>query len=303
MGHMRRREFVRWLGCAATAAIGPRAARAQRPAIPIIGYVSSGTALGFASLVAAFRNGLNEAGYVEDRNVTIEFRWSGGQDQQLPEFVADLIRRQVSVIVATGGSAPAIAAKAISATIPIVFTGGQDPVKLGLVQSLSRPGGNATGVLNIAPVLTAKRLELLRELVPTAEVVAVLVNPKATGSDEQLTELKAAAGSLGQKIEVFPASSEGEFDFELCRDGKTENWSALYRRRSIFYHPGFAPGFTCRTTRDTGELFVSHLCRGGWSDDLRSQFGRSASTGRCLRGPHTQGRQAGRSSGVATHQV
>lgn len=207
---MKRREFIAIIGSAAAA--WPLAARAQQPAIPIIGYLSSGTALGFAPLVAAFRSGLNEAGYVEGRNVTIEFRWSGGQDRQLSEFVTDLIRHQAAVIVATGGSAPAIAAKAITATIPIVFTGGQDPVKLGLVQSLSRPGGNATGVLNIAPVLTAKRLELLRELVPTADVIAVLANPTATGSDEQLTVLKAAAGSLGQKIEVFPASAESEFD-------------------------------------------------------------------------------------------
>ena len=144
--------------------------------MPVVGYLSSGTPAGFAPMVAAFRRGLNEAGRVEDRDFTVEYRWSEGQDERLPALLADLIRRQPAVIAATGGSAPALAAKAAT-TIPIVFTGGQDPVKLGLVESLGRPGGNATGVVNIAPALTSKRLELLRELVPSPALIAALANP------------------------------------------------------------------------------------------------------------------------------
>jgi putative ABC transport system substrate-binding protein len=205
-----RRKLLATLGGATVA--WPLAARAQQPAIPVIGYLSSGTPAGFAPLVDAFRRGLNEAGLVEGRNVTIAFRWSEGHDERLPALVAELIQSQVAVIVATGGNTPAVAAKAATTTIPIVFTGGQDPVKLGLVESLGRPGGNATGVLNIAAALTAKRLELFRELVPTAALIAVLANPTFTGSDEQINELEAAAGRLGLKIEIFRVGAESEFD-------------------------------------------------------------------------------------------
>jgi putative ABC transport system substrate-binding protein len=204
---MRRREFISLIGGAAT---WPFAARAQQGAMPIVGYLSTGTSVGFASLVAAFRRGLNETGYVEGRNVTIEFRWAEGHEDQLPGFVDDLIRRQPSVIAATGGSAPALAAKAATKTIPIVFTGGQDPVQLGLVESLARPGGNATGVINIAPTLAAKRLELLHELVPSVAVTALLINPRAMGDDEQATELQTAASHLGQTLRIFNASDDDE---------------------------------------------------------------------------------------------
>jgi putative ABC transport system substrate-binding protein len=233
---MQRREFIRLLGGAAAA--WPLVARSQ--SIPVIGYLSSGTPAGFAPLLAAFRDGLSESGYVEGRNIAIEFRWSEGQDQRLPAFVADLIRHQTAIIVATGGSAPASAAKAATTTIPIVFTGGQDPVRLGLVQSLNRPGGNATGVLNIALVLTGKRLELLRELVPTAGMIAVLVNPNRAGSTEQLTDLVAAASRLGQKIEVFDVYDEAEFDSTFAKM-VSQDAGALYITSDPF--------FTSRTSR------------------------------------------------------
>jgi putative tryptophan/tyrosine transport system substrate-binding protein len=206
---MRRRKFLTLIGSAAAA--WPLAARAQQSASPAIGYLSNGTSVGFAPMVAAFRRGLNETGYIEGRNYTIEFRWAEGHEERLPELAADLIRHPASLIAATGGSAPALAAKAATMTIPIVFTGGQDPVQLGLVESLGRPGGNATGVINIAPALAAKRLELLHELVPTVSVIAVLLNAGAMGSDEQAAELETAASRLGKSIRVFKASSEDDF--------------------------------------------------------------------------------------------
>jgi putative ABC transport system substrate-binding protein len=235
---MQRRGFIKFLGGAALA--WPFAALAQQPELPVIGYLSSGTAAGFAPLLAAFREGLNQTGYVEGRNVTIEFRWSEGQDERLPGFVADLIRRPAAMIVATGGSAPAVAAKAATTTIPIVFTGGQDPVKLGLVHSLNRPGGNATGVLNIARELNAKRLELLRELVPAADLIAVLINRTGMGSGEQLAQLEAAAASLGQKIEVFDVGAEGEFDSSIA---------TMVRRGAGALYITSDPYFTSLTSR------------------------------------------------------
>jgi putative ABC transport system substrate-binding protein len=298
---MRRRGFIELLGGAALA--WPLAARAQQPPVPVIGYLSSGTAAGFAPLLAAFRDGLNETGYVEGGNVTIELRWSEGQDQRLPAFVADLIRRRVAMIVATGGNAPAVAAKAATTTIPIVFTGGQDPVKLGLVQSLNRPGGNATGVLNIARELNAKRLELLRELVPAADIIAVLINRTGMGSGEQLAQLEAAAASLGQKIEVFDVGAEGEFDSSIATMVR-RGAGALYVTSDPYLHqPHFTLGRACNATCDTHELFISQLRSGRWPDDLWSKSRGAASPGGGLRRPHPQGRQASGPSGIATDQV
>jgi putative ABC transport system substrate-binding protein len=180
--------------------------------MPLVGYLANATPSGFAHFVAAFRRGLGELGYVEGRTVAIEYRWAEGQHDQLPGFAADLIARRAAVIMATGGSAPALAAKAATSTIPIVFTGGADPVKVGLVASLSRPGGNATGVVNIEAELTAKRLELLRELVPTAGLIAVLLNPANPDVETQAAEAERAAQTLGQQISLFTARGESEFD-------------------------------------------------------------------------------------------
>jgi putative ABC transport system substrate-binding protein len=258
---MRRRELIAALGGAAA---WPLVARAQPPALPVIGYLSSGTAAGFAALLAAFRNGLNETGYVEGRNVTIEFRWSEGQDEQLPAFVADLIHRRVAMIVATGGSAPAVVAKAATTTIPIVFTGGQDPVKLGLVQSLNRPGGNATGVLNIARELNAKRLELLRELVPAADIIAVLINRIGMGSAEQLAQVEAAAASLGQKIEVFDVGADDEFDSSVARMVR-RGAGALYVTSDPFFtsHVSRLVALTTQYAIPTSYSFRSFAVAGG----------------------------------------
>jgi ABC-type uncharacterized transport system substrate-binding protein len=209
MSGIGRREFVMLVGGAVA---WPLAARAQPSTMPVIGYLSSATSAGFAHFVAEFRRGLSEAGYIEGQNVAIEYRWAEGQIDRLPALAADLVRLQVAVIAATGGSQPALAAKAITSSIPIVFTGGLDPVRLGLVASLGRPSWNATGVLNISGALTAKRLELLREMVPTAAMIAVLSNPTTPDADVQLEDVKEAGRALRQQIQVFHAGTESDFD-------------------------------------------------------------------------------------------
>ena len=218
----------------------PLVTSAQQPAIPVIGYLANASPAGFATFVAAFHRGLSEMGYVESRNVAIEYRWAEGQHDRLPGFAADFVRRQVAVIMATGGAAPAIAAKAATATIPIVFTGGSDPVRLGLVASLGRPGGNATGVVNISTELTAKRLELLRELVPTATMIAVLSNPASPDAEAQVTQVQEAARIVGQQIHVVAARKEGDFDAAFG--------AAVQRRAGALFVTG-DPLFTSRRTQ------------------------------------------------------
>jgi putative tryptophan/tyrosine transport system substrate-binding protein len=205
---MRRRDFI--TGIAGSTVAWPLAARAQQPAIPIIGFLNTRGPAEDAHLVAAFRQGLAETGYVEGSNVKIEYRWAGGHNDRLPELAADLVRRQVSVIAAN--SQATVAAKAATSTIPIVFITGADPVQVGFITSLRRPGGNLTGVTSLDTELGGKRLQMLHELLPDARTIAALVNPTFPGSDVQTADLQAAASGLGLRLHVLHASTAADID-------------------------------------------------------------------------------------------
>jgi putative tryptophan/tyrosine transport system substrate-binding protein len=205
---MRRRELITLLGGAAAA--WPLAARAQQPALPVIGFLNGGLPGGYAPMVAAFRQGLKETGYVEGQNVAVEYLWMEGQYDRAPAMVAELVRRQVAVIVAnTPGN---LAAKAATTTVPIVFTIASDPVQVGLVASLSRPGGNITGVTQLNIEVVPKRLEIAHQTVPTATLIAALINPTNPNAEAQLRFLQATAGNLGVQLHVLHASAERDFD-------------------------------------------------------------------------------------------
>ena len=209
-GYVRRRDFIKVI--AGSAVPWPLAARAQQSAMPVVGFVNVASAKGYAPQLSAFLKGLSEAGYVDGQNVAIEYRWAEGRTDRLPAMVADLVHRQVAVIAATTTPA-ALAAKAATTTIPIVFATVGDPVQLGLVASLNRPGGNVTGVTQTNVEIAPKRLQLLHELVPTASVMALLVNPaNPTLAETNTKELQAAARTLGLELHVLNASTERDFD-------------------------------------------------------------------------------------------
>ena len=209
---MRRREFITLLGGAVAWPLAARAQQAARSPMPLIGFLSSRAPDTEAHLVAAFLQGLKDLGYVDGQNVALEYRWAEGRYEQLPTLAADLVRRQVAVLVTAGGQIPAQAAKAATASIPIVFTTGNDPVKLGLVASLNNPGGNATGVAVFVNLLLPKRLQLLCELVPMASTIGFLLNPTAPSADTQLAEVQDAARSLGVRLDVVYSSTAAEID-------------------------------------------------------------------------------------------
>jgi len=207
---MKRREFITLVGGAAAA--WPLATRAQQPPMPVIGYLGAESPNAFASRLRAFRQGLGEVGYAEGRNVAIEFRWAEGQHNRLSALAAELVDLQVAAIVAPGGAPAALAAKSATTTIPIVFEMGADPIAMGLVGSLNRPGGNLTGVTSLNVEVTPKRLEILHELDPTVGVVAVLINPTSPTATSQKKDIEAAARALGVQLHVLQASTLREFE-------------------------------------------------------------------------------------------
>ena len=232
MVNLRRREFITLLG--ATAVAWPLAARAQQPAMPVIGFLHSSLPEPNAAFVAAFRKGLSEAGFVDGQNVAIEFRWAAGKVDQLPDLAADLIRRQVAVIATPASTPAALAGKAATTTIPIVFATGGDPVALGLVRSLNRPGGNATGISFQTVELLGKQLEMLRDVAPQSRRFAALVDPHYEYADAIVTSLRAGAGSLGVPIEILRATTVGEIDASFANLAQKPG-SALLISSSPFF--------------------------------------------------------------------
>jgi ABC-type uncharacterized transport system substrate-binding protein len=232
---VRRREFITLLGGAAA---WPLAARAQQAAMPVIGFLNAFSADGFTDFVRGFRDGLKEIGYVEGENVAVEYRWAEGHIDRLQALAADLVRRQVTVIAATGGGVSAFAAKAATTTIPVIFLTGDDPVSLGLVSSLARPSGNLTGINFLAIELTAKRLEVLRQLVPAAARLAVLVNPANVRTTEATVQaVETAARAMGLQIQIHNVSTSREIDAVS---------EAFARQRPDALFVGTGPPFTGR---------------------------------------------------------
>jgi ABC-type uncharacterized transport system substrate-binding protein len=233
MHYMKRREFITLLGGAAA---WPLAARAQQPAMPVIGFLNPQSPDGHAGRLRGFRQGLKDAGFIEGENLAIEYRWAEGQFDRLPALAAELVRCQVSVIAATGGPASPMAAKAATTTIPIVFISAEDPVRLGLVASLARPGGNLTGINFLNNELAAKRMELLRELVPGAARVAVLVNPaNATTAETTLRDAQTAARAMGLQVQVLNAGTSREINAAFASLGR-ERPDALFVGGDGFFY-------------------------------------------------------------------
>jgi putative ABC transport system substrate-binding protein len=229
---MRRRKFIALLGGAAAA--WPLAARAQQPALPVVGFLGSESPDMWTSRVHAFRQGLSETGYVEGKNVTIEYRWAEGRYDRLQAMASDLARRQVDVVAVGGGNVAALAAKAATRTIPIVFAIGGDPVGLGLVRSLNRPGGNVTGVSFLVNALEAKRLGLLLELVPKPNFIVAFVNPNQPAAETELKELNEAARTVGQQIVVQKAGSERDIDAAFANFAEQRAGALLVAADALF---------------------------------------------------------------------
>ena len=256
MGWMRRRELLLLVGGAVTAS---RVPRAQQKAMPVIGYLSSQSAEALAPILPAFRDGLKEAGYIEGRNFSFEFAWAAGQYDKLPALAEDLVCREVSVIVASGGAVAALAAKAATSTIPIVFAIGDDPVQYGLVGSFNHPGGNITGITLFMAMLTPKRLEFLSEAAPAA-ALAILINPRNPNAESEAKNAQAAAQQIGRELRMLTASNEGEIDvaygsiaqqpgaavmiatdpYFFVRRDRLVGLAARYALPSVYFHRAFA---------------------------------------------------------------
>jgi putative tryptophan/tyrosine transport system substrate-binding protein len=271
---MRRRDFILALGGAAAGL--PLVARAQQ-GTPVIGLLGAASATAWAALLAAFRRGLSEAGYAEGRNVAVEYRWAEGQYERLPAMAADLAKRQVTVIVAFTTPA-ALVAKATTASIPIVFTTISNPVQVGLVASLSRPGGNVTGTTYLNLEVGPKLLEVMREALPAATTIAVLINPTNPNAGAQEGNLRAAARTLGVELHVLPVSNEHDLDAAFAALAQQKPGGLDCRTRAASCHP-----------RD---LSVTHIRRGRRLDELCRQCDRGVLSGRHLYREDSQGREA-----------
>ena len=273
---MRRRAFITLLG---GAAVWPLAAHAQQAAVPVVGFLHPSSPEPFADRPRAFRQGLKEAGFVEGENVAIEYRWADNQNDQLPALAAELVRRRVAVIAAVGGNNSAFAAKAATTTIPIVFDVGEDPVRLGLVASLARPGGNLTGINFFTAELAAKRLELLRELVPGAIRIAVLVDPAGpTTTESTLRDIEAAARTMRLQIQILNASTSREIEAAFAS-------FAGERPDALFV--GISPFFIVRRVQ-LAQLAARHAIPAIYQDRLHAEVGGLISYGASLTDAYRQ---------------
>jgi putative ABC transport system substrate-binding protein len=272
---MRRREFITLLGGTAVAPLlsWPLAVRAQQGAMPVVGFLNAASAQSYAPLSAAFLKGLGEAGYVDGRNVTIEYRWAEDQNDRLPAMATELVQREVAVIAATGTPA-ALAAKAVTSTVPIVFETAADPVQLGLVASLNRPGGNLTGFTQTNLEIAPKRLELLHELLPAAHVMALLVDPSNPAvAETTANQMRAAARTLGLELHVLNASTESDFDAVFAQIGQLRASGLVISTGRAFVVAGGLIGYGADIVdayRLTG-VYVGRILRGEKPADLPVQ--------------------------------
>jgi putative ABC transport system substrate-binding protein len=299
---MQRREFIALLGGAAAA--WPLAARTQqRPAMPVVAFISNSTAEASARYLAAFRKGLSESGNAEGQNATVEYYWLEGRYDRLPALVADLARRRVAVIATPGLTPAALAAKAATATIPIVFGVGDDPVKLGLVASLARPGGNATGTNWFGLEVISKRLGLLHQLVPKAARIAVLVNPgNALAAESTLKRVLEVAPTLGLEVHGVNVSTIDEINVAFT-DFERERVDALFVGNNGFFAPPCPICNVVGALPVAHELWAARVCRSRRADELRDPRCGHVSSDRHLYWCDPQGRQARRPSSRAAHQV
>jgi putative ABC transport system substrate-binding protein len=280
---MQRREFMTVLGGAAFA--WPLAASAQQPAMPVVGFLNGASQEAYAPYLAAFRDGLKESGYTEGQNVLIEYRWAESQYDRLPALAADLVRHQVAVIAATGTPA-AVVARAATTTIPVVFTTAGDPVELGLVASLNRPGGNATGATQLSVEVAPKRLELLHEMFPKATIMALLINPTGPNAAAVSSETKAAANSLGLELHVLNASTERDID---------EAFPKVVQLRAGGLLIGTDPFFNGRTNQFVG-LMLRHAMPTIYQYSEFTAAGGLASYGGSIKGSY-------RTAGIFTGRI
>ena len=297
---MRRRDFIKIIS--GSAAAWPLAASAQQPAMPMVGFMSARSPEDSVAVFAAFRRGLGEGSLIEGKNVEVQFRWARGDFSRLPALAAELVNQRVAVLVAVGGEPSALAAKAATSTIPIVFAS-TDPVKAGLVASLNRPGGNATGVYILTTEVEAKRLSLLRDLVPSSAMFGVLVNPKYPRAAQQAQELAEAARKVGQSLVFANASTDAELDAAFATLTRQHVMAMLVMGRSVLRH---AARSDCRfrgTTEAAGDLRIPRICSGRWPDELRPQLPRSLSPSRHLCREDSQWHGAGGPPGDAIGQV
>src|SRR5262249_21757853 len=295
---MRRRDFIKAIG-GATAA-WPLAAQAQQPAMPVVGFLNSASAREYAYVATAFRQGLSEVGYVEGRDVEIEYRWADSQYDRLPALAADLVRRQVAVIAAN--TPAALPAKAVTTTIPIVFLTAAGPFEAGLVASLNQPGGNLTGVSILNVELGSKRLELLHDLVPSASIVALLINPSHPAAETASTELQAAARTLGLEFNILHASTEHDFDTVFATLAQVPAGALVIAPDAFFVSRSEQlAALTVRHAVPAISVSREFAVAGGlmsYGTSVRDAYRQMG----VYCGSHSQGREAGRSTSATDHE-